>query len=307
MNLLRVLPFLLVAAAGSALAQTTALPARSPAATWLEGISVSAAVTASSVDNISRTSYAPTRKNATSYELDVDASRHQQLSPGWLLELAAGAGWQQVPDYSLTDNLTAGPRAALQYKFGLGPLAPVLQFNTAFTYKDARLADDRGWTTEGGIRLAQRLDPALKVAVGCQWLDHNAASSTFDLQQRTLSFEAVWDITEDWRLSGSASRLTGRVVANAAWAVWQQAITGGYGEAVYDYYTSIPSSVTNLYGPGWVSYNVQADANLWSLTLAYAVTANSTLELRYNSAYVINYVDIRYPTKSWGLGWIHRF
>jgi hypothetical protein len=306
-KLLRPLSLLLAAATGAALAQDSSPPPRLPAATWLESINVSASATASAVENISRTSFAPTRKNANTYEMDLDASRHQQLSAGWLLELAAGAEWLQVPDYSLTGNLSAGPRAALQYKFGLGPLAPVLQFNTAFTYKDARFAADRGWTTEGGVRLAQRVDPSLKVAVGCQWLDHNAASSTFDLQQRTLSLEAAWDINENWRLSASASRLTGRVVANAAWAVWQQAISGGFGSAVADYYNAIPSTVTGLYGPGWVSYNVEADANLWSLALSYAVTAHTTFELRYQNAYVINHVNVRYPAESWGLGCTHRF
>lgn len=307
MNLLRQLSFIVAVTAWAALAQAESVAGRSSAASWLESISVSASATATSVDNISRTSFAPTRKNAETYELNLNASRHQQLDANWLLELGAEAGWLAVPDYDLTDNFKAGPRFALQRKFGLGPLAPVLQFDTGFTYKGSRLAADRGWTTEAGVRLVKRLDPSLKVALSGQWLEHNAASATFDLQQRTLSLEAVWDITENWRLSGTASRLSGRVVANAAWSVWDQAISGGFGSTVDNYYNSIPWEVTNLYGPGWVSYNVAATANLWSLSLAYAVTAHSTLELRTNNAYVINHIDIRYPTESWGLGFIHRF
>lgn len=300
--------YLIVAAfAGAALAQAQSLPARPPAAAWLDSISVSASATATTVDNISRTSFAPTRKDATTYELGLNASRHDQLAADWLLESGAGVDWLAVPKYQLTDNFSAGPRLTLQRKLGLGPLATVLQLDAGLTYKDARLAADRGWTTEAGVRLAKRFDPSLKVALSGQWLEHNAASATFDLQQRTLSLEVVWDIAEKWRLSGTASRLSGRVVANAAPTVWAQAIGGGLGSTVSTYYNSIPWEVTNLYGPGWVSYNVEATANLWSLALAYAVSDHSTLELRTSQAYVINHVDIRYPTESGGLGFIHRF
>jgi hypothetical protein len=307
MNPSRKLQLVVAAFAGATLAPAQSLPARPPAAAWLDSISVSASAAATTVDNISRTSYAPTRKDATTCELGLSASRHDQPAANWLLESGAGIDWLAVPQYDLTDNFRAGLRLALQHKFGLGPLAPVLQFDTGLTYKGARLAADRGWTTEAGLRLAKRLDPALKVAVSGQWLEHNAASATFDLQQRTLSLEAAWDITEKWRLSGSASRLSGRIVANAAWPVWGQAISGAFGSTVTNYYNSIPWEVTNLYGPGWVSYNVAATANLWSLTLAYAVSDHSTLELRTSQAYVINHIDVRYPTESWGLGFIHRF
>lgn len=307
MNLLRPITLFLAATAGAALAQTESPPVRSSAASWLESLSVNASLTATAVDNISRTSHAPTRKDATTYELNLNASRHDQLASDWLLELGGEASWLHVPKYDLTDNLKAGPRLGLQRKFGLGPLAPVLQFNTGFTYKDARLAADRGWTAEAGVRLAKRLGPSLKVALSGQWLEHYAASATFDIQQRTLSLEAVWDITENWRLSGTASRLSGRVVANAAWPVWGQAIGGSFGPTVSNYYNSIPWEVTHLYGPGWVSYNVEATADLWSLSLAYALTEHSTVELRTNNAYVINHIDIRYPTESWGLAFVHRF
>ncbi len=303
----RLLPLLLAITASLAVAQDEPTPGRGTAASWLEGISVSTAATASWVDNLSRTSYAPTRVDADTYELSLEASRHQQLDANWLLELGAEANWLKVPDYDLMDNLRAGVRLGLQRKFGLGPLAPTLQFSGGLTYKDARLAADRGWTTEAGIRLVKRLNPSFKLALGGQWLEHDAPSSTFDLQQRSVSLDAVWDLTANWRLSGSVSRLSGRIVANAAWSVWGQAIGGGFGPRVADYYNAIPWSVTNLYGSGWVSYNVEANANLWSLNLAYAVSEHSSVELRYNDAYVINHVDIRYPTESWGLGFTHRF
>lgn len=282
-------------------------PGRAEAAPWLENLSVTASTATTWTENISRTSFAPTRKNAETYDLDLTASLHRQLAPAWLLTLGLDADYLSEPAYDLNSRLQAGPNVALQRKFGLGPLAPVLQFNAGYTYKAIRVEADRGWTAEAGVRLAKRLLPELKVAATAQWLEHYANSSTFDIQQRTLGAEATWDITDRWRLTGTASWLQGRIVANAAPYVYAQALAGGFGPAIQSYYSSIPFETTNAYGPGWIAYNLQARAELWSLALAYSLTDRLSLELRTDHAYVINHVDVRYPTKSWGLGLSYRF
>jgi hypothetical protein len=65
--------------------------------------------------------------------------------------------------------------------------------------------------------------------------------------------------------------------------------------------------VTELYGPGWVSYNVEADVDLWSLAANYSATQRTTVELRYRSAFVVNRIGVRYPTDAWSLALSHRF
>ena len=65
--------------------------------------------------------------------------------------------------------------------------------------------------------------------------------------------------------------------------------------------------MTNLYGDGWVSYNVEADVDLWSLSLAYAVSDHTSLELRKSAAYVVNRIGVAYPTNGWALSLAHRF
>lgn len=282
-------------------------PGRASGAGWLGNLTVTAAGTVNWVDNLSRTSTAPNRKDAATYELSLAASRHQQLSSDWLLHAGADATLFSVPDYDLANHFKAGPRLGLQHKFGLGPLAPVLQLDTAFTYKAARLAADSGWTAEARLRLAKRFTPAFKAGVTALWLDHAARSAVFDLHQHSFSVDATWDINERWSLNGNAGRLSGTVVANAAPTVWSQALSGGLGPVVATYYNSRPWEVTQLYGPNWVSYNVEADVDLWSLAVSCAMTENTTAELRYGSAFVVNKIGVRYPTDSWGLSLVHRF
>jgi hypothetical protein len=284
-----------------------AAQSRSPAASWIDRISFTADGTARWVENLSRTSAEPFRKDAETYELHLGASHHQQLAPDWLLNANADATWVAVPDYDLASHVEAGPRLSLQRKFGLGPLAPVLQLDTALTYKAARLRFDRGWTAEAGLRLAKRFTPEFQAGIGARWTEHDARSAVFDLDQHSVSIDAAWDLSDRWRLSGTAGRLSGNIVANAAWVVWSQAISGGLGATVFNYYTVRPWQVTEMYGSGWVSYNVEADVDLWSLAAAYAVSERTTADLRYSSAFVVNKIGIRYPTDSWGLSVTHRF
>ena len=274
---------------------------------WIESLHLSASGTASWVENLSRTSYEPTRKDAATYDFTLSGSLPRQLAPSVLLVGSGELSSLLVGDYSLDNHFAATGRIALQKKFGLGPQAWVLQGSVGGGYKAARLDADRGWTTEAGVQLAKRVLPNLRLAASGRWLEHNAASATFDLNQHSFGLEAQWDIDEHWTLSGSATRLKGDIVASAAWFVWQQAITGGFGPTVFNYYTSRPWSVTNLYGDGWVSYNVAADVDLRSLSLAYAVSYHTSLELRKSAAYVVNRIGVAYPTTSWALSLAHRF
>jgi hypothetical protein len=183
----------------------------------------------------------------------------------------------------------------------------VLSVSLGGAYKSARLAADRGWTADAGVQLAKRVLPNLRLAASAAWLEHNARSATFDLNQRTYSVEASWDINEHWTLAGSASRLQGDIVANAAWPVWGKALGGVFGPTVQAYYSARPWSVTNTYGYGWVAYNVEADVDLWSVALTYAISEHAAVELRKSAAFVVNRIGVTYPTDSWGLGLNYRF
>jgi len=277
------------------------------AAGWMENLHLTASGSAAWVNNLSRTSYEPTRKDATTYEFKLGGSQPRQLASSLLLVASGEITTLSVPDFDLADNLRAGGRLALQKKFGLGPLAPVLQVSAGTSYKSARWAGDRGWTTEAGVQLAQRVLPYLRLAASVQWLEHDAKSQVFDLNQHSYSLEANWDINEHWSLNGSVSRLDGDIVANAAYSVWWQALGGGLGPTVQKYYNARPWAETGIYGPEWVSYNVEAKVDLWSVTLAYALSTHTSVELRKSAARVVNHIGISYPTDSWGLSLSHRF
>jgi hypothetical protein len=276
-------------------------------ASWIDSLHLTASGSAAWVNNISRTSYEPTRKDTTTYEFSLAGSKPRQLAPNLLFVASGDATALRVENYDLAGYIKAGGKLSLQRKFGLGPLAPVLQVNVGATYRSTKYDDDRGWTTEADVQFAQRVLPNLRLSAGAHWLEHDARNSVFDLNQRSYSLDANWDINDRWSLSGSVSRLQGDLVANAAWTVWAQAIGGSLGPTVQNYYTSRPWVVTNIYGPGWVSYNVEADVDLWSISLSYAMSDHTAIELRKSAAFVVNHIGVTYPTDSWGLSVTHRF
>ncbi len=276
-------------------------------ASWLDKLHLSASGTFGRTDNISRTSHEPTRKDAETYELTLASTHSRQLSRNLLLIATAEATALAVPDYELTASNRFGGRLTLQRKFGLGAQATVLQINAAASFKDARLDDDRGWTTEAGLQLSKRVLPNLRLAANAGWLEHTARRDTFDLVQESYSAEIRWDINDRWSLAGSAGRLSGDIVANASWPIWGTMLAGGFGQTIFNYYTSRPWSTTHLYGDGWVSYNVEADVDLWSVSLGFSVNDHTSLELRKSAAFVVNRVGVTYPTDSWSLGLSHRF
>lgn len=302
-------PFL-VAASLSLIAPSHALAqsaAREGAASFLSNVSLSASGSAAWVENLSRSSNPLDMREAMVYDVNVAAAKTHQISRNWLLTAGADASIYSVPDFDRNTRYGVGVRGGLQRKFGLGPLAPVLSFNTSYAYQDARIDADDGATLTGSINLSKRIIPSLRVGATAEWLDHYARSATYDIQQRTLSIDATWDITERWRLSGSAGRLSGRLVATAGAFVWNRAITGLLGATIANYYNSVPWEVTDGYAPGWVSYNVESDVDLWSVGLARRFFENTSVELRLSSAYATNIVNVRYLTRNWAIGVAHRF
>ena len=274
---------------------------------WVDYLHLTTSAEVARVENISRTSYEPTRKDATTFAVDVGGSIPRQLAPSVLFAGSGELSSLFVSDYELTNHVTATGRLTLQKKFGLGPQTWVLQATVSGGYKAARLDDDQGFTTEAGFQLSKRVLSNLRFAGSARWLEHDAKSAVFDLNQFTYGLDVQWDITEHWTLSGNASWLKGDLVANAAPFVWSQMLAGAFGPAIFNSYTSRPWSVTDLYGPGWVSYNVEGDVDLWSVTLTYAWTDQLSLDLRYNAAFVVNQVGVTYPTSAWALKLGYRF
>ncbi len=278
----------------------------SPPGFW-QGFQLSTEASGAWVENLSRSSNPLDMREATVYDLGLDATRTRQIARDWLVSYGAEANGFLVPDYSRNNLFTYAANARLQRKFGLGPYAPSLAGQVSYGRTEARIDGQDGGTLSGGFSFAKRLHPAFQISLDATWLRHYAEHATFDLSQRTYTIEAAWDISDRWRLTASAGLLEGDIVATAGPAVWARALSGGLGPAIADYYNRTPWKITDAYGPGWVSYSVKADVDLWAASLSYAFSERTTLDLRLRSAYAVNIVNVRYLQRHWGAAIVHRF
>jgi hypothetical protein len=262
--------------------------------------------TAGWAENLSRSVIPTDQKASALYEVTAATGWSRQLSGSVQATAGLEAAALVVDRHSLNNRGTFGPRVSARHKFGLGPLAPVLEAEIGVTQRFARAPGDRGTTTEGGLTLAKRLNPAWRVSATTDWSDHAARSPAFDVHHRRLHGAVTWDITDRWQAAAGGGRLDGVFAANASWPVWGAALGGALGPVVQEYYNSIPWRITNLYGPGWVTYPVSGHADFWWLELAPALGPRSTLALRYERADAVNRVGIKYRQERWTLGLLLR-
>lgn len=258
-------------------------------------------------ENFSRTSYEPTAQDARVADVDGAFIHATQLAPNWTLITALEGNAEYVSEFSALHRLSAGARATVRHKFGLGPMVPVLDAGVALTSVNFRESGRSGWREEGFATLSQRLTESWRLAATANWESFTASHVTFDTHARRLGVETTYDFTETWQFGAGASRLHGQLVANAAWSVWEQALKGTFGPVVQSYYTRVPWETSNTFGPGWVAYRVDCRADFcWAQVTARLSDATS-IPLRYESIKVINHVGVRYDSAFWSLGVLHRF
>jgi len=266
-----------------------------------------ATATSAWVENISRTSSARDAKDGDRHRLAATASWHRQLNRDWQATATTTAAWQTEPDFTALDTWQFGFDLTLMRKFGLGPLAPVLQANAGLHQADVRESGRSRTETTAGLTVAKRLTTTWRVAAGMDWTQHYAKLAPFDVRNHRAHGSLTWDFLPSWRVALGGSRQWGDITANATWPTWGRALAGVFGAAVRDYYNSEPWLTTSTYGPGWVAYRVDARTDIWWAELAPALGDHTALPLRYEHIEVRNRVGVRYVTEMWSLSVLHRF
>lgn len=259
------------------------------------------------VDNLSRTSAAAFQRDAAVLALDAAVVEARQFARDWTVVAALEAGREQVPDFRGLYRTALGARATLRRKFGLGPFAPVLEAGLAVARHDVREDGRSGWRQEGGLVLAKRLDESWRLAASATWESVAARGAPFDTHGLRLAIDASWDLADRWRLAAGAARYDGQIVANAAGTVWSTALADGFGPRIGSYYRSTPWETTGTFGPGWVAYRVDADADFLWAEASFLLGDRTRATLRVETVRVVNVVDVRYDTEIWSLALAHRF
>ncbi|HWA10370.1 MAG TPA: hypothetical protein VG838_13030 [Opitutaceae bacterium] len=271
------------------------------------GISTSGSLVATWNDNLSHSSQPVDQREAEVFSASGAFSQRFPLSRDAALLAGGTAGIKACPRFDGLDDATAGAQLEVRQKFGLGPLAPVLSLQTEADAVAFRETARSGWTANARLDLAKRFDDAWRATVSAEWSRRDARAETFSREDRGLSAELTWDVTDLWQLSAGACRQWGGQEANASWNTWGFAVAGGAGPALANYYQRIPFTYSNTFGPGWVAYRIDGHTDLWWLSLAPALARNTALPLRYEVIRTHGEAGTHYLSHQVSLSLLHRF
>jgi len=258
-------------------------------------------------ENLGRASGATDFRDTSTYRADFAVGASREIAAGLGGRVQLEAAHAATPDFERLDESTFGPRASLRKKFGLGPEAPVLAFETAALGRFARIDENDGVTLQGAITLSKRFNPVLSAQLRGEWQEHVADSHTFDVHHTLGEARLVLDPTDRVRVSVGGGYLTGTFTAGASAARFAGALAGGLGTEIADYYASVPQTVTNAFQPGWINYRVEGDVAFYWFEINPALTDALSLSLRFERNHAVNIVDVDYRQDIFSAGLIYRF
>jgi hypothetical protein len=259
-------------------------------------------------DNISHTSHLPTLKSGQYFSVSGAMDFAKQLDRNWLFVAEGELVGQQVRKFSALNNLAVNGTLKVRRKFGLGPLAPVVEFATGLSAFEFKENGRSGWQASANGRISKRFNAELSLVTGVGLKEYFGNHPVFDLSDRKAFIEGDWDLSDRWRLSAGFSRAWGEYLANAHPTIWPLAIGGGLGPEIYTHYNTLAWEVTNTYGPGWVAYrNRDTTTDTSWLELSPALTERTSLSLRYEKVRASNGIGIKYDATLWTFGLNHQF
>ena len=258
-------------------------------------------------ENLGRASGPVDFRDTSTYRADFAIGSSTELAAGLGGRVQLEAAHSATPDYERLDESTFGPRASLRKKFGLGPEAPVLAFETAALGRFARIDEADGVTLQGALTVSKRFNPVLSAQLRGEWQEHVADADTFDVHHYLGEARLVLDPTDRFRISVGGGYLTGTFTAGASAARFAGALAGGLGPAVTAYYTATPKTVTNAFQPGWTTYRVEGDVAFYWMEINPALTESLSLSIRFERNHATNSVNVEYRQDIFSTGLIYRF
>lgn len=295
------------AAVDLATAPTPATPAPTPATEPRLAWDYTARATYQYTENHGRASGTSDFHDTSTTKAELSVGTNKQVARDVSLRLqlegAALASW----DYEKLNQATIGPRATARKKFGLGPTAPTISFETAAIGKLARIDDQNGVNLQAAVSVAKRFNSMFSSRIRAEWQEQLADHSVYDTHHIGIEASLSIDLSDQLRFSIGGGYVDGLVTAGASKARLDSAKAGALGTRIADYYNAVPSATTNAYEAGWQAYRVEGDADYIFLDFSPAITDSLSLVFRYERIHFTNVVNVTYRQDIFTAGLIYSF
>jgi opacity protein-like surface antigen len=222
-------------------------------------------------------------KSDTSLSADASAGRYWQLTDNAGLVLVGTAGLEHYRRFTKLSNARLGVSSSLNYKFGLGLQAPVLNLNGSLNYRDSRDFTRDAWQGTVGLGVSKHITDRLEMRLSYQYaVDSsddvvdipvvvsllNVHGDVYDLTSQQLALKFNYTLTNRLLIFGGYTRRHGDVVASTRlnFKIFEVSDAIAFDQAA---------------GPNIVAYRLNARSNIYSLGLSWALTDHASLNANY--------------------------
>lgn len=256
-------------------------PASAENSQWVEWIG-EVELSYGSSDNLNLSAFAEEEEDDTLFRLAAAFGRFYQIDGKTRMHIAVTLASEHYNDFDLLDNVSAGLSVGLRHKFGIGLEVPYLQFILAYQDRsfddEVRDVDIFEASIEVGKNFSERFSLAGNFTVTAKdgvmgpvvplGPDPNLPSDPFDQDFWTASIFADYILTQNWLLSFEYTRRDGDF--DSACSINLPTV----------FAVEQVKAITFQDAFAGCAYQVDGDADIYSATLSYAISAHSGVDLR---------------------------
>lgn len=221
-------------------------------------------------------------KSDTSLSADTSAGRYWQLTDAAGLVVVGTAGLEQYRRFTELSNARLGVSSSLQYKFGLGLQAPVLNLNGSLNYRDSRDFARDAWQGRLGFGIKKRVSDRLELRLSYQYSVDDTddvvdiknipivvvPGDVYDLRSQQLGLTFNYTLSDRLSTFGGYTRRQGDVVAST---LPERSILDASDAIAFD----------RAAGPGIIAYRLDSDSDIYALGLSWALSDHASVNASY--------------------------
>ncbi|MBI2803060.1 MAG: hypothetical protein HYX63_22800 [Gammaproteobacteria bacterium] len=247
-------------------------------------------------DNLANAAKANEAVGDAAFNAAIHAGKYWQITDRSSCSATINLATRRQIDFSALDRSSVGASINLQHKFGLGSQAPWLNIAGSAAWDEFDFSPRDAWRYRGaatlGRRFGNRLDIQIELAYEQTTAGHvvdipflvrrlGIHGDAFDTVDHSLAVDANYALTTLLTLSCGYTRRSGDVVSSVPIA-----------SDIFKASSAITPDPT--FGPGRFAYRIDADTDIFTAGLSFALSEHAALNVRYDRIQASGHEQLSY-------------
>lgn len=211
------------------------------------------------------------QKHDTAITASAEISRVRILSRDWQGSLTFGADTARWIDYDGLNLSHLNAELGLRRKFGLGPYATKLDIRVEGFRQIAKVSEWSGNGYHAELALQKRFTPQLTASATADVKRLDAERPVYSGTVASVATAAIWDLTPEWRVTGSLRYATGTQLS------WCR-------ESFPEFAGKPPQWQDGIFGGDWFPYQSEGHLRGLNLSIGRALGRHSAVAVGYDAS-----------------------